>query len=145
MQNVLEQGTDFWCWFDKTQFSFHCVQAIICMKRCLQSNCYYHYTFQSNCAEGLHFSAFYYNINYTTGRDIRKRIRKSTRKKEATIIIPVQQLRGETGEEEEESEVRRGEGEKEEEEGGQPMRGRREKEEGGTGRGEEEGEGGEEG
>ena len=43
------------------------------------------YTFQSNCAEGLHFSAFYYNINYTTGRDIkRKRIRKSIRKKEAT-------------------------------------------------------------
>ena len=28
MQNVLEQGPDLWCWFDKTQFSYHCVYAI---------------------------------------------------------------------------------------------------------------------
>ena len=28
MQNVLEQGPDFWHWFDTTQFSYHCVQAI---------------------------------------------------------------------------------------------------------------------
>ena len=28
MQNVLEQGPDFWCWFDKTQFSYHCVHPI---------------------------------------------------------------------------------------------------------------------
>ena len=28
MQNVLEQGPDFWCWFDKTQFSYHCVYPI---------------------------------------------------------------------------------------------------------------------
>ena len=24
----LEQGPDFWCWFDKTQFLYHCVHAI---------------------------------------------------------------------------------------------------------------------
>ena len=23
--NVLEQGPDFWCWFDKTKFSYHFV------------------------------------------------------------------------------------------------------------------------
>ena len=28
MQNVLEQGPDFWCWFDKTLFSYHCVYPI---------------------------------------------------------------------------------------------------------------------
>ena len=28
MQNVLEQGPDFWCWFNKTQFSYHCVYPI---------------------------------------------------------------------------------------------------------------------
>ena len=28
MQTVLEQGPDFWCRFDKTQFSCHCVHAI---------------------------------------------------------------------------------------------------------------------
>ena len=28
LQNVLEQGLDFWCWFDKTQFSYHCVHPI---------------------------------------------------------------------------------------------------------------------
>ena len=28
MQNVLEQGPDFWCWFDTTQFSYHCVHPI---------------------------------------------------------------------------------------------------------------------
>ena len=28
MQNVLEQGSDFWCWFNKTQFSYHCVHPI---------------------------------------------------------------------------------------------------------------------
>ena len=25
---MLEQGPDFWCWFDKTQFSYHCVHPI---------------------------------------------------------------------------------------------------------------------
>ena len=25
---MLEQGSDFWCWFDKTQFSCHCVHPI---------------------------------------------------------------------------------------------------------------------
>ena len=28
MQNVLEQDPDFWCWFDKTQFLYHCVHPI---------------------------------------------------------------------------------------------------------------------
>ena len=28
MQNVLEQGPDFWCWFNKTQFLCHCVHSI---------------------------------------------------------------------------------------------------------------------
>ena len=25
---MLEQGPDFWCWFDTTQFSYHCVHPI---------------------------------------------------------------------------------------------------------------------
>ena len=25
---MLEQGPDFWCWFDTTQFSYHCVHSI---------------------------------------------------------------------------------------------------------------------
>ena len=24
----MEQGPDFWCWFDTTQFSYHCVHPI---------------------------------------------------------------------------------------------------------------------
>ena len=28
MQNVLEQGPDFWRWFNKTQFSYHCVHPM---------------------------------------------------------------------------------------------------------------------
>ena len=28
MQNVLEQGPDFWSWFNTTQFSYHCVHPI---------------------------------------------------------------------------------------------------------------------
>ena len=28
MRNVLEQGRDFWRWFDKIQFSYHCVHPI---------------------------------------------------------------------------------------------------------------------
>ena len=28
MQNVLEQGPNFWCWFNKTRFSYHCVHPI---------------------------------------------------------------------------------------------------------------------
>ena len=57
MQNVLEQGPDFWCWFDKTQFSCHCVHAIHACKDVFNQMLLY--TFQSNCAEGLHFSAFH--------------------------------------------------------------------------------------
>ena len=28
MQNMLEQGPDFWCCFDKTLFLYHCVYPI---------------------------------------------------------------------------------------------------------------------
>ena len=28
MQNVVEQGPDFWCWFDRSRFSYHCVHQI---------------------------------------------------------------------------------------------------------------------
>ena len=59
-KNVLEQGPDFWCWFDKTQFSCHCVHAIHACKDVYNPNV----TFQSNCAEGLHFSAFRSKINH---------------------------------------------------------------------------------
>ena len=44
MQNVLEQGPDFWCWFDKTQFSCHCVHATHACKEVFNPNV-------SNCAE----------------------------------------------------------------------------------------------
>ena len=52
---MLEQGPDFWCWFDTTQFSY--------IPLCSPNTCKYVFnpnvtTFQSNCAEGLHFSAF---------------------------------------------------------------------------------------
>ena len=58
MQNMLEQGPDFWCWFDTTQFSY--------IPLCSPNTCKYVFnpnitTFQSNCAEGLHFSAFIIN------------------------------------------------------------------------------------
>ena len=51
----MEQGPDFWCWFDTTQFSY--------IPLCSPNTCKYVFnpnvtTFQSNCAEGLHFSAF---------------------------------------------------------------------------------------
>ena len=48
----MEQGPDFWCWFDTTQFSFHCVHR----KDVFNPNVT---AFQSNCANGLHFSAFH--------------------------------------------------------------------------------------
>ena len=54
---MLEQGPDFWCWFDKTPFSCHCVHAIHACKDVFNTNVTI--TFQSNCAEGLHFSAFH--------------------------------------------------------------------------------------
>ena len=55
MQTMLEQGPDFWCWFDTTQFSY--------IPLCSPNTCKYVFnpnvtTFQSNCGEGLHFSAF---------------------------------------------------------------------------------------
>ena len=61
MQNVLEQGPDFWCWFDTTQFSY--------IPLCSPNTCEDVFnpnvtTFQSNCAEGLHFSAFHYYIKH---------------------------------------------------------------------------------
>ena len=52
---MLEQGPDFWCWFDRTQFSYHCVHSI--HAKMFHPNVT---TFQSNCAEGLHFTAFHY-------------------------------------------------------------------------------------
>ena len=54
MQNVLEQGPDFWCWCNKTQFS--CIVFTHAKMFSIQMLLY---TFQSNCAEGLHFSAFH--------------------------------------------------------------------------------------
>ena len=46
----MEQGPDFWCWFDTTQFSPNTCKDVF------NPNVT---TFQSNCAEGLHFSAFH--------------------------------------------------------------------------------------
>ena len=55
MQNVLEQGPDFWC------FRYNSVFVPLCSpntcKDVFNPNVT---TFQSNCAEGLHFSAFHY-------------------------------------------------------------------------------------
>ena len=39
------------CWFNKTQFSYHCVHPIIANMFSIQ-------ILLSNCAKGLHFSAF---------------------------------------------------------------------------------------
>ena len=67
MQNVLEKGPDFWHSFDPTQFSYHCVHPIHAKVFSIQMLA----TFLSNCAKGLHFSAFhfkyeiiYYNYQY---------------------------------------------------------------------------------
>ena len=54
---MLEQGPDFWCWFDTTQFSYHCVHPNTC-KDVFNPNVT---ILKSNCAEGLHFSAFHYS------------------------------------------------------------------------------------
>ena len=63
MQNVLEQGPDFWCWFDK--LSFHAIVFTQFMHAKMFSIQMLLYTFQSNCGEGLHFSAFhFYCSNY---------------------------------------------------------------------------------
>ena len=50
---MLEQGPDFWCWFDTTQFSY--IYTIVFTQYVFNPNVT---TFQSNFAEGLHFSAF---------------------------------------------------------------------------------------
>ena len=52
---MVEQGPDFWCWFDTTQFSYYCVHPILANMFSIQNVI----TFQLNCAEGLHFSAFH--------------------------------------------------------------------------------------
>ena len=57
MQNMLEQGPDFWCWFDTTQFSYIPLCSPNTCKDVFNPNVT---TFQSNCAEGLHFSTFHY-------------------------------------------------------------------------------------
>ena len=58
MQNMLEQGPDFCCWFDTTQFSYIyiplCSPSIATCKDVFNRNVT---TIQSNC-EGLHFSVF---------------------------------------------------------------------------------------
>ena len=59
---MLEQGPDFWCWFDTTPFSY--------IPLCSPNTCKYVFnpnvtTFQSNCAEGLHFSTFIFLLIYT--------------------------------------------------------------------------------
>ena len=46
---MLEQGPDFWCWFDTTQFSYI---PLCSPKYVFNPNVT---TFQSNCAKGLHF------------------------------------------------------------------------------------------
>ena len=51
----MEQGPDFGYWFDTTQFSYHCVHPIHAINPNVT-------TFQSNCAEGLHFSAFSFKV-----------------------------------------------------------------------------------
>ena len=52
---MLEQGPDFWSWFDTTQFSYIPVYPIHANNYVFNPNVT---TFQSKCAEGLHFSAF---------------------------------------------------------------------------------------
>ena len=59
MQNVLEQGPDFWWWFNKTHIVF--TQYMHAKMFSIQMLLY---TFQSNCAKGLHFSAFHYYCCY---------------------------------------------------------------------------------
>ena len=67
MQNVLEQGPDFWRWFDTTRFSYHCIHPIhtkVFSIRVLAT------TFQSNCDEDDSliptsvptFSLFFYSL-----------------------------------------------------------------------------------
>ena len=75
MQNImLEQGPDFWCWLDTTQFSY------IYIPLCSPNTCKYVFnpnvtTFQSNCAEGLHFSAFIIYITSARGHELSGRVR----------------------------------------------------------------------
>ena len=47
MQNMLEQGPDFWRWFNTTQFFVPLCSPNTCKD-----------VFNPNCAEGLHFSLF---------------------------------------------------------------------------------------
>ena len=60
---MLEQGPDFWRWFDTTRFSYHCIHPIHAKVFSIQVLLY---TFQSNCAEGLHFSAHNYMVSIQT-------------------------------------------------------------------------------
>ena len=52
---MLEQGPDFWRWFDKIQFSYIPLCSPNTCKDVFNPNVT---TLQSNCADGLHFSAF---------------------------------------------------------------------------------------
>ena len=60
MHNVLEQGPDFWFWFNTTQFSPNTCKSVFYPNVT---------TFQSNCAEGLHFSAFHFGLYYYTAQN----------------------------------------------------------------------------
>ena len=57
------------CWNKALTFGVGLIQLSFCtivftqyMQKCFQS--IYNYTFQSNCAEGLHFSAFHFFVTY---------------------------------------------------------------------------------
>ena len=70
---------DFWCWFNTTQFSYHCVHPIHANMFSIQNVI----TFQLNCAEGLHFSAFHFSI---IDRAVAKLTKKKTTKRDLQYI-----------------------------------------------------------
>ena len=57
----MEQGPDFWCWFDTTQFSYHCVHPIHAKMFSIEMLLHF-----SQIVQGLHFSAFHYTCNCNT-------------------------------------------------------------------------------
>ena len=60
MQNMLEQGPDYWRWFDTIQFSYHCVHSIHA-----KVNPNVTYISVKLC----HFSAFHNNSNNCNNND----------------------------------------------------------------------------
>ena len=61
MQNVLEQDPDFWCWFDKTQFSYHCVYPIHAKMFSILMLLHFSQIAQRVCTLVL-FHCYYYHI-----------------------------------------------------------------------------------